>query len=72
MGCFCSKKDFTDVKKATGMSDKEVKDSYKGFKKEAGGKKIKLDKFTRLVASMNINRGRYKDHVRPVITRLTN
>ena len=40
------------------MSDKEVKDSYKGFKKEAGGKKIKLDKFTKLVASLNIHRGK--------------
>jgi hypothetical protein len=31
--------------------------SYKDFKKEAGGEKIKLDKFTKLVNSMNTNKG---------------
>ena len=58
MGC-CgpSKEEFTGVAEVTGMSQKELVASYKAFKKEAGGKKVKLDKFTKLVASMNTNKG---------------
>ena len=41
----------------TGMSKKDAQASYKDFKKEAGGEKIKLDKFTKLVNSMNTNKG---------------
>ena len=57
MGCGPSKKEVTAVQDATGMSKKEVSESFKQFKKEAGGAKIKLDKFTKLVASMNTNKG---------------
>ena len=39
------------------MSKKEISDSFKAFKKEAGGSKIKVDKFTKLVAGMNTNAG---------------
>lgn len=58
MGC-CgpSKDEFTGVEEVTGMSGKELVASYKAFKKEAGGKKVKIDKFTKLVASMNTNKG---------------
>ncbi len=42
----------------TGMSKKDAQASYKDFKKEAGGEKIKLDKFTKLVNSMNTNKGK--------------
>ena len=41
----------------TGMTKKDAQASYKDFKKEAGGEKIKLDKFTKLVNSMNTNKG---------------
>ena len=45
------------VQGLTGMSKKDAQASYKDFKKEAGGEKIKLDKFTKLVNSMNTNKG---------------
>jgi len=57
MGCGLSKKEVRQVEEITGMSRKEVQDSFKAFKKEAGGTKIPLDKFTKLVASMNTNAG---------------
>ncbi len=40
------------------MTKKDAQASYKDFKKEAGGEKIKLDKFTKLVNSMNTNKGK--------------
>jgi hypothetical protein len=40
------------------MSKQDAQASYKDFKKEAGGEKIKLDKFTKLVNSMNTNKGK--------------
>jgi Ca2+-binding EF-hand superfamily protein len=57
MGCGGSKKKFAAVQESTGMTQKEVADSFKAFKKEAGAAKIKLDKFTKLVADMNTNKG---------------
>ena len=60
MGCGPSKKQFVAVEEATGMSTKEVAASYKAFKKEAGGEKMKLDKFTKMVAGMNTNKGKEK------------
>ncbi|TRY80380.1 hypothetical protein TCAL_04862 [Tigriopus californicus] len=57
MGCGPSKKELSGVAEITGMSKKELQDSYKAFKKEAGGSKVKLDKFTKLVATMNTNKG---------------
>ena len=47
--------DFSTIEKSTGMSAKEVSASFKAFKKEAGSEKIRLDKFTKLVANMNTN-----------------
>lgn len=58
MGCGPSKKEFSNVQEATGMTKKEVAESFKAFKKEAGASKIKIDKFTKLVASMNTNKGK--------------
>jgi len=46
------------VQGITGMTKKDAQASYKDFKKEAGGEKIKLDKFTKLVNSMNTNKGK--------------
>merc|ERR1719220_735195 len=39
------------------MSKEDAKESFDGFKKQAGGSKIKLDKFTQLVSSLNTNKG---------------
>lgn len=61
MGCCKSKLDFTDVAKATGMSDKEIADSFKAFRKEAGATKIKLDKFTKMVESLNTNKSEQQE-----------
>jgi len=55
MGCGPSKEDMDLIRKSTGMNNKEIKQSYKDFKKEAGGDKLKLDKFTKLVKDMNTN-----------------
>ena len=57
MGCGGSKKEFSNVEEVTGMNKKEVSASFKAFKKEAGGSKIKIDKFTKLVKGMNTNKG---------------
>ena len=48
---------FYQYQKATGMSRKEVDRAYRRFKRDAGGKKIKIDSFTTLVASMKTNKG---------------
>ena len=61
MGCGPSKKEFLAVQEATGMSKKEASESFKQFKKEAGATKVKLDKFTKLVATMNTNKGKEHD-----------
>lgn len=55
MGCGPSKDDMQLIRSRTGMSNNEIKQSYKDFKKEAGGDKLKLDKFTKLVKDMNTN-----------------
>ena len=47
MGCGPSKSDLSVVQEITGMSKKDAKESFDGFKKQAGGSKIKLDKFTK-------------------------
>ena len=39
------------------MSPLEVKEAYKGFKQENKSDKINLEKFTKMVASMNTNKG---------------
>ncbi len=57
MGCGPSKKELLKVEDATGMGKKDVQESFKAFKKEAGGAKVKLDKFTKMVANMNTNKG---------------
>jgi len=57
MGCGPSKSDLSVVQEITGMSKKDAKESFDGFKKQAGGSKIKLDKFTKLVSSLNTNKG---------------
>ena len=57
MGCGPSKGDLLAVQEATGMTKKDASASHKGFKKEAGGDKVKLDKFTKLVSSLNTNKG---------------
>ncbi len=55
MGCGPSKSDLAIVQEAMGMSKKEAKESYSGFKKQTGCSKIKLDKFTKFVATLNTN-----------------
>ena len=57
MGCGLSKDDMNLIRSHTGMTNKEIKQSYRDFKKEAGGDKLKLDKFTKLVKEMNTNEG---------------
>lgn len=57
MGCNPSKNDVRAIQEATGMSKKEIKSAFQGFKHDAGGKKIPLNKFTKLVSSMNTNNG---------------
>jgi len=57
MGCGLSKADLKAVQDGTNMSAAEVKEAYKGFKKENKSDKINLDKFTKMVASMNTNKG---------------
>ena len=58
MGCGPSKSDLSVVQEVTGMTKKDAKESFDGFKKQAGGSKIKLDKFTKLVSSLNTNKGK--------------
>ena len=57
MGCGISKGDLKAVQDVTGMTDKDVKEAYSGFKQQNKADKINLDKFTKLVASMNTNKG---------------
>ena len=57
MGCGPSKPDLVIVQHELGMSEKEAKESFNGFKKQTGSSKIKLDKFTKFVASLNTNKG---------------
>ena len=58
MGCGPSKSDMVVVQDVTGMTKKDASESFSRFKKEAGGSKIKLDKFTKLVSSLNTNKGK--------------
>ena len=58
MGCGPSKSDLVIVQDVTGMTKKDASESFSRFKKEAGGSKIKLDKFTKLVSSLNTNKGK--------------
>ena len=53
MGCGPSKSDLVVVQDVTGMTKKDASESFSRFKKEAGGSRIKLDKFTQLVSSLN-------------------
>jgi hypothetical protein len=62
MGCGPSKKDFSEVQQGTGMTKKELEDAFKAFKKEAGGAKVNLAKFTKLVEGMNTNNGKNGGH----------
>jgi len=57
MGCGISKGDLKAVEEVTGMSETDVKEAYKGFKQENKADKINLAKFTKLVSSMNTNKG---------------
>jgi len=57
MGCGLSKGDLTAVQEGTNMTPAEVKEAYKGFKQENKSDKINLEKFTKMVASMNTNKG---------------
>jgi len=57
MGCGPSKPDLVIVQHELGMSEKEAKESFNGFKKQTGSSKIKLDKFTKFVSSLNTNKG---------------
>jgi len=57
MGCGLSKADLRAVQEGTNMTAAEVKEAYKGFKKENKSDKINLEKFTKMVASMNTNKG---------------
>ena len=59
MGCGPSKSDLSVVQDITGMTKKDAQESFAGFKKQAGGSKIKLDKFTKLVSSLNTNKGKH-------------
>ena len=58
MGCGPSKPDLVIVQHELGMSEKEAKESFNGFKKQTGSSKIKLDKFTKFVSSLNTNKGK--------------
>ena len=62
MGCGPSKSDLVVVQDVTGMTKKDATESFSRFKKEAGGSKIKLDKFTQLVSSLNTNKGKKYTH----------
>ena len=57
MGCGPSKPDLVIVQHELGMSEKEAKESFNGFKKQTGSSKVKLDKFTKFVSSLNTNKG---------------
>ena len=57
MGCAPSKNELKVVQDVTGMSKSEAKTSFTDFKKETGSSKIKLDKFTKLISTMNTNKG---------------
>ena len=67
MGCGISKGDLKAVEEVTGMSENDVKEAYKGFKKENKAVKINLAKFTKLVASMNTNKGKFYKSVKRII-----
>ena len=67
MGCGISKGDLKAVEEVTGMSESDVKEAYKGFKDENKADKINLDKFTKLVSSMNTNKGTFQIIVVPII-----
>lgn len=54
--CGPPKEDLMIVGDVMGMNKNEARSSYRGFKKQAGAAKIKLDKFTKLVASLNTNK----------------
>lgn len=58
MGCGISKGDLKAVQDGTNMTAAEVKEAYKAFKKENKTDKVDLQKFTKLVASMNTNKGK--------------
>jgi len=66
MGCGLSKDDMNLIRSHTGMTNKEIKQSYRDFKKEAGGDKLKLDKFTKLVKEMNTNEGDVTDFAKHI------
>jgi len=57
MGCGLSKGDLKAVQDGTNMTPAEVKEAYKGFKKENKTDKVNLQKFTKMVAAMNTNKG---------------
>ena len=63
MGCGISKGDLKAVEEVTGMSESDVKEAYKGFKQENKADKINLAKFTKLVSSMNTNKGMLSTYV---------
>jgi neurocalcin delta len=54
------------IRKHTGMENKGIKQSFKDFKREAGGDKLKLDKFTKLVKQMNTNSGDVTDFAKHI------
>ena len=58
MGCGPSKNDLAVVQEVTGMSQQDAKESFSGFKQQTGASKIKLDKFTKFVSSLNTNKGK--------------
>lgn len=64
MGCRLSKNDLVAVQSITGMSEKDARASYMDFKKKAGGDKMKLDQFTKLVNSINVNKGDVTEYSR--------
>ena len=72
MGCGISKGDLKAVEEVTGMSESDVKEAYKGFKDENKADKINLDKFTKLVSSMNTNKGTFQIRVVPIILIINN
>ena len=72
MGCGISKGDLKAVEEVTGMSESDVKEAYKGFKDENKADKINLDKFTKLVSSMNTNKGTFQIIVVPIILSIVN
>ena len=63
MGCGISKGDLKAVEEVTGMSESDVKEAYKGFKQENKADKINLAKFTKLVSSMNTNKGTLSTYI---------